>query len=612
MDAVHPTPAVAQDKAIEHLPEASLALTERQISWEQSQRMMMSSVMDHQSLPSTMQIMANAFVSLCPSKAMAIFLRSGDHYDLQAEAGLPRRPPGVPLPAGQLEGENLPRSNPVVRQIIASGAKLCLARPLLSGSGEAAGAVTVFDQQQGVLDEVTRETVLTLCDFARLAIEHRQLYEQVAGNSQYDPLTGLPNRVLLEERLRQALASASERGLMVAVCVIDLNHFRQINDRWGYTVGDACMQALSERLRASIRAEDTLARQSSDEFGLVLRDLVQVSHATDICYRLLASLEAPLHIEGHRLSITAGIGVSIFPSHGDTSEALLRHAHIAVQKSKQAGQRRVRVYSPSLGRESRRAAEMADALVAAAAQQQLYLAYQPIYSRHKEIVGFEALLRWKHPKWGQVHPSEFIPVAERTGLIASIGDWVIAEVCRQAAEWSAAGMPPVKLFVNVSGVQLEFSNFSSRVAETLKRTGIDPNRLELEITESWIISDLKAAAAKLQTLRDLGIGIAIDDFGAGHATFSYLQALPLDTLKIDRSFVQQLQHSPVNRSTVRAITGLAQQLGIKTVAEGVETEQDFLVLRDIGCEMVQGFFFSRPLKPKSACMLLKQQHCLTA
>jgi EAL domain-containing protein (putative c-di-GMP-specific phosphodiesterase class I) len=255
---------------------------------------------------------------------------------------------------------------------------------------------------------------------------------------------------------------------------------------------------------------------------------------------------------------------------------------------------------------------MADALVGAVSQRQLHLAYQPIYSRDREIVGFEALLRWKHPKWGQIHPAEFIPIAERTGLIGSIGDWVIAEVCRQAVEWNAADLPPVKLFVNVSGVQLEFSNFSSKIAEILKRTGLDPKRLELEITESWVISDLPGAAIKLQTLRDLGIGIAIDDFGAGHATFSYLQTLPLDTLKIDRSFVQHLQHSPVNRSTVRAITSLAQQLGLKTVAEGVETEPDFLELMDIGCEMVQGFFFSRPLKAKSACMLLKQHQCLTA
>ncbi len=597
---------------MDRLQEASVALALRQASWEQSKRQMLSSVLDHESLPSTMQIMANAFVGYCPSKAMAIFLRSGDHFDLEAEAGLPKRPPGVSLPVAQAEVENLPRSNPVLRQILAAGAKLCLARPLLSGSGEAKGALTVFDHQQGLLDDATRETVLTLCDFARLAIEHRQLYEQVVGGSRYDALTGLPNRVLLEERLHQALEKAQARGGIVVVCLIDLDRFRQINDSWGHQLGDACFHAVSERLQASIREGDTLGRQASDEFVLLLSGLLQVSDAVHLCQRLLRELAAPLLVEGHRLNITAGIGLSVFPSHGDTPDQLMRNAHIAVQKSKQAGQPRVRLYSPALGRESRRAAEMSDALVTAVGQHQLRLAYQPIYNRHREIMGFEALLRWTHPKWGQIRPGEFIPLAERTGLIASIGEWVIAEVCRQAVEWNAADVPPVKLFVNVSGVQLEFSNFSSRIAETLRRTGLDPNRLVLEITESWIISDLRSAAAKLQILRNLGVGIAIDDFGTGHATFSYLQALPLDTLKIDRSFVRELQHSSVNLSAVRAITCMAQQLGLKTVAEGVETEHDFKELTNLGCDMVQGFFFSRPLKPKSACLLLKQQQCLTA
>ncbi len=222
-------------------------------------------------------------------------------------------------------------------------------------------------------------------------------------------------------------------------------------------------------------------------------------------------------------------------------------------------------------------------------------------------MGFEALLRWKHPSWGRVAPLEFIPIAEKTGLIVPIGDWVIEEVCRQAMAWNAASMPPVKIFVNVSGVQLGHPNFSSKIAEALQRSGLAPDRLELEITESWIISDLRGAAGKLQKLRDLGVGIAIDDFGTGHSTFSYLQALPLDTLKIDRSFVQRLDGSAANLSTVRAITGLAHQLGLKTVAEGVETEQHLRQLAEIGCELVQGFFLARPLTPQAACSLLMKQ-----
>jgi diguanylate cyclase (GGDEF)-like protein len=610
--AVPPPTAVAQDIAIEHLPEAAVAMGKRQSVWEHNARLVLSSVINHNPLPATMQLVADAFVDLYPSKAMAIFLRRGDQYDLEAEAGLPQRPATAPIAAVQVELENLARSNPALRQILASGAQLCLARPLVSSSGETQGAMTIFDQHQALLDETTCETVITLCDFARMAIEHTQLYEQAIGNSHYDPLTGLPNRTLLEERLHQALATATARGTMVAVCVLDLDRFRQINDTWGHEVGDACFRAVSERLQGALREGDTLGRQSSDEFVIVIRDLDQVSSAHHVCERLLALLAAPLVLADRRLTVTAGIGVSIFPAHGRTPEELLGNAHIAVQKSKQPDQARVLIYSPSLGRESRRAVEMADALVSAAAQRQFELAYQPIYNRHREIIAVEALLRWRHPKWGQISPSEFIPIAEQTGLIASIGDWVISEVCRQAIEWNAADVPRVKLFVNVSGVQLEFSNFSSRIAETLQRSGLEPHRLQLEITESWIISDLRGAAAKLQLLRNLGVGIAIDDFGTGHATFSYLQALPLDTLKIDRSFVRELQKSAVNLSTVRAIVGLAQQLGLKTVAEGVENEADFSCLQELGCDMVQGFLFSRPLKPKSACMLLKQQQYQTA
>jgi diguanylate cyclase (GGDEF)-like protein len=610
--AVPPTTAVAQDGAIEHLPDSAVAMPSRETVWEQSARLMLSSVINHNPLPATMQLVAETFVGLYPSKAMAIFLRRGDRYDLEAEAGLPKRPTAVPVAVSQGEMENLGRSNPALRQILASGAQLCLARPLLSVSGEAKGALTVFDQHQGLLDEAARETVTTLGDFARLAIEHTQLQEQAVGNSHYDPLTGLPNRNLLMERLRQALEAAAARSTMVAVCVLDLDRFRQINDTWGHDVGDACFQAVAQRLQAALREGDTLGRQSSDEFVMVIRDLDQVSGAITVCERMLGSLSTPLVLADRRLMVTAGIGLSVFPAHGKTADELLRNAHMAVHKSKQADQARVLLYTPSLGRESRRAAEMADALVAAVAQQEFQLAYQPIYNHHREIMAFEALLRWRHPKWGQISPAEFIPIAEQTGLIASIGDWVISEACRQAMEWNAADVPRVKLFVNVSGVQLEFSNFSSRIAETLQRSGLEPSRLELEITESWIISDLRGAAAKLQLLRNLGVGIAIDDFGTGHATFSYLQALPLDTLKIDRSFVRELQKSAVNLSTVRAITGLAQQLGLKTVAEGVETELDFMQLKELGCDMVQGFLFSRPLKAKSACMLLKQQQYQTA
>ena len=612
-----------------------ISASRRHERWEQSKNAIFSAIIAHHSLSLTMQLMADAFVALYPPKAIAIFVLAGDQFHIEAEAGLPPRPAppmagasarldersldrgldrsrgrsgslGWPAPSGSRDGPA--RSCPGFREILETGVKLCLASPLSSGSEEAKGMVTVFDAHQVLLDDATREAIRSLCDLGRMAIEHRQLYDQVIQRSHYDLLTGLPDRHLLEDRLRQATISA-RRGKLIAVCCINLDHFRQVNDNLGHELGDTCFKLASERLVATIREVDTLARHSGDEFILALTDLAGISDAVNICNRLLKDLSAPMLVDGHALTITASIGISFFPVHGETPDIMLRNADMALVEAKRAGSGQVRIYSPGLGRQNRRAAEMVDALVVAVAQHQFRIAYQPIYTLNREIAGFEALLRWKHPLWGRVSPLEFIPIAEKTGLIVPIGDWVIEEVCRQAMAWNAAAVPPVKIFANISGVQLARPNFSSKIAQTLERSGLAPDRLELEITESWIISDLRGAAGKLQKLRDLGIGVAIDDFGTGHSTFSYLQALPLDTLKIDRSFIHRLDGSAANLSTVRAITGLAQQLGLKTVAEGVESEQQLMQLAELGCELAQGFFLARPLTPEAACsLLMKQPH----
>jgi diguanylate cyclase (GGDEF)-like protein/PAS domain S-box-containing protein len=601
-----------------------ISLRRRKEQWEQSRNQIFAAIVGHHSLQSTMQMLADAFVALHPGSSIAIFLGSGEPFHLAAEAGLPNRLPRVVsprLPANADSGQsrNLggtvfsgPRDDttgnaPVLREILESGVKLCLASPLISGSGEARGTVAIFDRHLGLLDDRMRETMQSVCSLARLAIEHRQLYDEVVHRAQYDRLTGLPNRFLLEDRLKQAMVIARRQGTLVGVCCIDLDRFKQVNDSLGHEFGDAFFKAVSERLRTSVREIDTLARGGGDEFILALRDLGETSDAVRICQRLLKELSAPILVDGRSLTITASIGISMYPDHGDTAGLLLRNADMALQAAKRAGRGQELVYWPALGQENRRVAEMVEALVTAITQAQFRIAYQPIYTMNKEIVAFEALLRWKHPKWGHISPLQFIPIAEETGLIVPIGDWVIEEVCRQAMEWQAEGVPAVKIFANVSGVQLERPDFSSKIAETLERSGLAADRLELEITESWIISDLRGAAAKLQQLRDLGIGIAIDDFGSGNSTFSYLHELPLDTLKIDRSFIHCLDGSAANLSTVRTIKALAQQLGLKTVAEGLETETQLEQLREIGCELVQGFYLARPLAPQAASALLRGQ-----
>jgi diguanylate cyclase (GGDEF)-like protein len=609
MERANATPVIASSEA------------RRKAEWEQNKRKIFTAIIGHHSLSSTLQLIAEAFVALCPSKAIAILLLAGEQFEVGAEAGLPKRPVGSASPVSKAgaQFEHLgrmailgfhdsgARSCPAFCEIMESGVKLCLALPLIAASEDATGGVAVFDHDQGLLDDPARDAIQSVCDLARLAVAHWQLYDEVIHLAQYDLLTGLPNRFLLEDRLGQAMVSATGKGSLIAVCCLDLDCFKQIINCLGREFGNASVKAVSERLQASIREIDILGRLDGNEFVLVLCDLTQPSHAANICNRLIKDLTVPLVVDGHSMTITASIGVSVFPLHGDTADLLMRNADMAVQAAKRASRGHVQVYSPALGRETRRGAEMAEALIPAVAQGQFRLAYQPIYTMDREIAGFEALLRWKHPKWGRIRPAEFIPIAERTGLVVDIGDWVIAEVCRQAMEWDAAGVPQVKMFVNVSGVQLGRANFGPKVAEALERSGLAPGRLELEITESWIIADLREVAGKLRKLRNLGIGIAIDDFGTGHSTFSYLEALPLDTIKIDRSFIHRLDGSAVNLFTIRAITGLARQLGLKTVAEGVENEEHLIQLSEIGCDLVQGFFLARPRKPQTAGQLLKRQ-----
>ena len=573
-----------------------------------------SAIIRHEPLPAIMQKIADTFATLHPGRGIAVFLKAGTQFRLEAEAGLPPRQ-RMERPRQLTNPGNEPAPTPALREILTAGLDLdadtgidlCIAAPLLSSTQELRGVIGVFADGGKPLEEAEQAAVRSLCELGRLALEHSLLWNEVVHRSQYDPLTGLPNRLLLEDRLLQAMTAAKRQGSLVGVCCLDLDRFKQINDTLGHDLGDQSFKKLSERLQDGVREIDTLARHGGDEFLLALRDLTEVSDIESVCIRLLKELSAPLQIGDHSLTITGSMGISIYPLHGDTPDLLLRNADLAMQAAKRDGRGLVKVYSPGLGRQTRRAAELVEELVTAVAKQHFRIAYQPIFTPDRTIMGFEALLRWKHPKWGQISPREFIPLAEQSGLIVPMGDWVIEEVCRQAIAWQNAGIPPAKMFANISGVQLQLPDFASKIAQTLERTGLAPDLLELEITESWIISDLPGAACKLQKLRDLGIGIAIDDFGAGYSTFNYLQELPLDTLKVDRSFVQRLDGSPANLATVRAIRNLAQQLGLKTVAEGVESEQHLQQLTALGFELMQGFFLSRPLKPQAACFLLKKQ-----
>jgi diguanylate cyclase (GGDEF)-like protein len=567
-------------------------------------RDILSAILAHDALPQILQKIADDFVALHPELGAAIFVLSGQNFLICAEANLPARP--CRRFEVSTSSSDLREDFPELVPILETGINLAHATPLVSSSGQARGAFVVFDYKGQPLNEVALENVRSLCGLAQVAMEHGQLYEEVVYHTQFDRLTGLPNRLLLQDRLGQAILAARKQNSMVAVCSIDLDGFKQINDTLGHDIGDVVIKLISERLVSSVRDLDTLARHSGDEFILLLSCLSHQSEATTICERLLRDLSAPFVLYDRSLRFSASIGISLYPDHGDTTDLLLRNADVALRAAKDHGGKGIQLYSQSLGLETRRSQEMVGAMVNALAQTQFRIVYQPIFDTEQRIAGFEALLRWKHPWWGNISPLEFIPTAEKSGLIVAIGDWVIQDVCRQAVEWAAAGLQHPKMFVNISGVQLQHLDFSSKIASTLRQSGLPPSCLELEITESWVVSDLRAAAAGLRELRSLGIGIAIDDFGTGFASFNYLQELPFDTLKIDRSFVLQLDGSAGKLSTVRGIVTLAKQLGLKTVAEGVECEAQLRQLQAIGCDYLQGYFLSHPLEAEEACALLRQ------
>jgi diguanylate cyclase (GGDEF)-like protein len=414
------------------------------------------------------------------------------------------------------------------------------------------------------------------------------------------------NRLLLEDRLNQALANAKRHGTCLAVCYIDLDEFKHINDTLGHSAGDALLRHVATVLQSSLREIDTVARQGGDEFILLLPDLTGPSEAEDICERVLTGLRQPVVIDHQTLVPAASIGMSLYPSPAETASGLLQHADLALYTAKRAGRDRMQRFDSALGEQMQQRITLERELRFALAREQLTIEYQPLYSAEMKLEGFEALLRWSHPTLGRIDPGLFVPIAEQSGFIVPIGEWVLREACQQALEWNLRSPHPIRVFVNVSGVQLGLASFPSAVSEALAQTGLEASLLEIEITEGWIISDPETATPKLQALRALGVRISIDDFGSGHASFTYLQQLPIDTVKIDRSFVSCLNGTTKQSAIVRAIIALAEELGLCTVAEGIETMPQLNELLTTQCELFQGFLFSKPLHSASASLLLPE------
>ncbi len=433
---------------------------------------------------------------------------------------------------------------------------------------------------------------------ARDITERKQAEARIAELATLDPLSGLPNRVLLNDRLLHALASARRRSDWVGLMFIDLDRFKHVNDSLGHEVGDDLLRAVARRFQSCLRESDTLARLGGDEFVVVLDSLHSAEDAKIIADKILRCLSDPFSVGPHTLVTSASIGVSIFPTDAEDAATLMRHADTAMYHAKGMGRNAVQFFSGEMNQRAVERHLLETALREALEGGQFRLAYQPqLEVVSNRLVGAEALIRWHHPEWGEISPGKFIPLAEDSGLIAPIGDWVLREACRQLQAWQA--FPSLRVAVNLSVGQLRDSaQFLERARATIGEFAVDPTRIEFEITETLLASNVADHARVLRQLGELGCGISVDDFGTGYSSLSYLKRLPIDTVKIDRSFIRDIVSEPDDAAIVSAVVAMAKKLKLDVVAEGVETHRQLEVLRELGCDRYQGYLFSPAVAPE--------------
>lgn len=438
-------------------------------------------------------------------------------------------------------------------------------------------------------------------------VTERKLAEQrISYLATHDGLTGLPNRDLIQDRIVQAIAHARRTGGQFALLYLDLDRFKIINDGYGHPFGDEVLKVVAERFGELMREGDTVSRQGGDEFLILLPDLHNAAEAYIYAQKIIKDLDCPLFVQSRQVHVSASIGVSVFPQDGETADALIDNADVAMYRAKELGRNACHFFTREMSEEALRRVDLETQLRGAIAAGQLRLAYQAKVSlKSGTITGCEALLRWHHPERGVVSPAQFIPIAEDTGLIVPIGDWVLRSACRQAKAWADAGLAPVCVAVNISARQFMQQDVVSWVMRTLQETGIPPVLLELELTESLIAQDVDNVIATFSQLRAAGVKLSIDDFGTGYSSLNYLKRFRVDTLKIDQSFVRDMLSNPEDAAIVRAVISLAQSLEFKVIAEGVETESHCRFLSQNGCDEIQGYYFSKPLTPEEFESLLR-------
>lgn len=431
--------------------------------------------------------------------------------------------------------------------------------------------------------------------------------QRIRELADYDVLTGLPNRRLLRERFTQLLAVAERDASEIAVIFLDLDHFKRVNDSLGHSVGDELLVEVARRLDGVVRRVDTLARLGGDEFIFAMPGF-HTAAAAEVARRLLDVFSRPFEVAGHELTVTPSLGISVYPSDGKDLEELLRNADAAMYRAKEVGRNAFQFYSSEMNTTTLDRLLMESNLRRALAQKEFVLHYQPLVNLETGlIIGVEALIRWLHPELGLIMPDRFIHVAEETGLINPIGDWVLCEACRQAQAWCDAGLAPITMAVNVAPVQFRQAGFVEVVAGALATSGLDANRLELELTERTVMHDADINLGTLSALHRMGVDLSLDDFGTGYSSLAYLKRFPVGKLKIDRSFVADLETDPDDWAIASTIVSMGRSLRMTVLAEGVEKPEQLALLRKMGCNMAQGYHFSRPTSAEEMADMLRDQ-----
>lgn len=464
---------------------------------------------------------------------------------------------------------------------------------------------TVVDNQMAMLREANEKLVIASIASHLLTEEVRVAKIKAEHLAHHDVLTGLPNRVLFQDRMGQAIELACRQGGHLAVMFIDVDRFKYINDSLGHAVGDQLLKSIAQRLESCMRHSDTVSRQGGDEFVVLLPTIQHREEAALAADKVIAAFLLPHHIQANELYISLSIGISIFPDDGKDATTLLRCADTAMYHAKENGRNAYKFFEPNMRVLAVQRQSTEASLRRALERHEFVLHYQPkINLEYRMIVGVEALIRWRHPERGLLLPADFVPIAEECGLILPIGRWVLHEACRQACAWREAGLPAITVAVNTSAREFRAKDFLDNLRATLHDTGLEPRYLEIELTESVLMQDLDSTGAVLQALADLGVKLAVDDFGTGYSSLSYLRQFPINALKIDQSFVNDMTCKPDDATLVTAMINMAKSLKHRVIAEGIETAEQHAFLLSQQCDEGQGFYFGRPMDAQDIVTLL--------